>query len=64
MTFEEVEQAIEKHNTEIAEIRQILMQVAEQQAANMQQIAANTAGLTELRGILAGYCGGRSQFDS
>lgn len=77
MTQQELEQALQQHTIEIAEIRQILAQVAgqqevnsqqiaatmEQTAANMEQIAANTAGLTELRSILADYLRGRSQFD-
>lgn len=78
MTQAEMGQVIQQHTIEIAEIRQVLAQIAQQQAQiaqqqaitaeqqsiNMQQIALNTAGLIELRGILADYLRGRSQLES
>ncbi len=75
MTQQEMEQALELHNKQFARIDAALADAAERiQAltageqvtrelinANAEQIAANTAGLFELRGILADYLSSRNQ---
>jgi 2-polyprenyl-6-methoxyphenol hydroxylase-like FAD-dependent oxidoreductase len=103
MTSEELEQAVQLHTIEIAEIRQTLAETAQQQQqqaqqmqeyaqqtreyaqqmqeyvqqnqqqfthvwsvvnANAEQIANLTAGLFELRGLVADYLRGRSEQES
>lgn len=57
-----------RHDVEMAEIRAVLASVAQQQEATAHQAALNqeaianlTAGLLELRNLVADYIQGRSQ---
>jgi archaellum component FlaC len=59
--FERIEANLETVTNELSQVSQKLNQTAAIQDANAEQIAANTAGMTELRLLLSTYLQGRSQ---
>ena len=60
MTQQEIEQRFNRIEATLETVTTKLDQVADQQSANAEQIAANTAGMTELRLLLSAYLQGRS----
>ncbi|NJP11921.1 MAG: hypothetical protein HC866_22650 [Leptolyngbyaceae cyanobacterium RU_5_1] len=55
------EQAIARHEQEMGEIRALQQSNQEQLALNQEQLALLTAGLVDLRNLVADYLQGRSQ---
>lgn len=52
---------LNRHDTEMAEIRAVLSNVAQQQSLNQESISTLTASIQELRNLVADYIQSRSQ---